>query len=916
MRNLTRFLALTSLFLAAFSPISARTDAAATPPAYSAVTPSALPEGVHDGAEGTVNAASCSASGWGVDPDDRDRDLQVKILADGRPVATVTADLLREDVTECTGGTCGFGINLWGLISPGVEHQITAQAYDEEAAAWVDLSSTPKSLTCWGYPEGFHDGAQAAVNPDSCYANGWAVDPDDRERDLQVRIFSDGEQVASPIASSYREDMDTLGICPSGTCAWFSDLWGLISPDQEHQITAQVYDEESDAWLNLEATPKSLTCQSPPPPAPIITISTSNDYLRADLFPANAPVTFTLYPSAAEGETALWSDSRTTDENGSAIVWPWEGPPDLVPGNYVVVTDGTSTKDLVLEAVTFDVFDPEHDLLEGTASPGAQVYVWVGIVDTDNASSMWLEADGDGGWRADFTQAGFDITAEMWTWASARVFDGDGDVTIAHPSPLPPPSPWLIAFPENDAVEGWEWPDRVTVVLTVDDPATETSPDLARTGTMAVTPWGDPRTFVHFDFADVYDLKVGDVVTLTDETTPKTHIVLNLSITGTDPEADTIAGTADADAVVQVWPHGFDQTATVQVTANGEGAWVANFSGLFDLVPETGGRSQILDEAGSATSVDWSVPTPPNPWFSAFPEGEVIEGWDWPLDADVHLTINDPATLETPDFAQDGTVVLAPWGSGQPWLWMDFAGLYDMNAGNVVTLTDGVTERTHVVQVLSITDASAEENTVGGMAEAGKSVSLWSWEDAEGRRLLVTANSSGDWAADFDDVGFDLLSGYHVRAEVWDEAANDTAVDWQVPLPVQIDIQPGTRLNLITCRYPALWLPVAVFSTERFDATQLYTDSVRFGKTGTEAEVIRIGRDERPVQYVTDVNQDGLPDMIYVFRFGDTGFSCADIPPGQQTASVVATLKGSMDGGMVEGDDVLKLFRFLPSIGH
>jgi hypothetical protein len=47
-------------------------------------------------------------------------------------------------------------------------------------------------------------------------------------------------------------------------------------------------------------------------------------------------------------------------------------------------------------------------------------------------------------------------------------------------------------------------------------------------------------------------------------------------------------------------------------------------------------------------------------------------------------------------------------------------------------------------------------------------------------RLQVKANRAGKWRADFDAVDFDLVPGNHVRAEVWDEGGNDTAVDWYV----------------------------------------------------------------------------------------------------------------------------------------
>ena len=61
------------------------------------------------------------------------------------------------------------------------------------------------------------------------------------------------------------------------------------------------------------------------------------------------------------------------------------------------------------------------------------------------------------------------------------------------------------------------------------------------------------------------------------------------------------------------------------------------------------------------------------------------------------------------------------------------------------------------------------------------------------------------------------------------------------------------------------------------------------------------------------MNGDGLLDMVYTFRFGDTGFSCADVPLGQRTARVEATLTGWMGDIYLEGRDSLTLFRLL---GH
>jgi hypothetical protein len=52
----------------------------------------------------------------------------------------------------------------------------------------------------------------------------------------------------------------------------------------------------------------------------------------------------------------------------------------------------------------------------------------------------------------------------------------------------------------------------------------------------------------------------------------------------------------------------------------------------------------------------------PSPFLRAFPDGNAVDGGNWPLDASVHLAIDDPATTEiAPDYEQDATVIVSPW---------------------------------------------------------------------------------------------------------------------------------------------------------------------------------------------------------------------------------------------------------------
>lgn len=184
------------------------------------------------------------------------------------------------------------------------------------------------------------------------------------------------------------------------------------------------------------------------------------------------------------------------------------------------------------------------------------------------------------------------------------------------------PIPWLIAFPENDAVEGWEWPEGALVKLTINN-----APGLEWSGTAQVTTWGDPRTYFRIELGNEYDLQIGDVVTLTEEFgTTTTHEVQNLAVTEVKGDVDTVGGTADVNAIVQVWPHGYDQDYFVEDTAE-DGTWFADFGGLgFHTIEETGGRSQIVID-GNATAVDWNVPWP-TPWRDEF-DGSLAGEWYW-----------------------------------------------------------------------------------------------------------------------------------------------------------------------------------------------------------------------------------------------------------------------------------------------
>ena len=80
---------------------------------------------------------------------------------------------------------------------------------------------------------------------------------------------------------------------------------------------------------------------------------------------------------------------------------------------------------------------------------------------------------------------------------------------------------------------------------------------------------------------------------------------------------------------------------------------------------------------------------------------------------------------------------------------------------------------------------------------------------------------------------------------------------------VPIDVRPGNNLNLINLKSNAI-IPVAVLSTEDFDATDIDVGTVVFGPDEATADHLK--------HLKRDVNKDGLDDSVFHFRTNLCGF--------------------------------------------
>ncbi len=183
------------------------------------------------------------------------------------------------------------------------------------------------------------------------------------------------------------------------------------------------------------------------------------------------------------------------------------------------------------------------------------------------------------------------------------------------------------------------------------------------------------------------------------------------------------------------------------------------------------------------------------PKFGVGVDSDGVEGFDWPEGAVVTLEIDDPVTAATPDFTAS-QLVAAGSGGIVPF---QFAGEYDVKAGDVVTMYDGepVFSTSHQVQTVQITGVDVVADTVSGTADAGDEITVHLFPELtpEFTSVVATIDGSGNWTADFAGV-HDIVAGDGGGAQEPDPLnSNFTEVYWfapgEPPLLRQIEAYPG-----------------------------------------------------------------------------------------------------------------------------
>ena len=304
------------------------------------------------------------------------------------------------------------------------------------------------------------------------------------------------------------------------------------------------------------------------------------------------------------------------------------------------------------------------------------------------------------------------------------------------------------------------WTPGATISLTIEDGSGVVYSD---------SQTADGGGYFNFNLWDVFDLQRGHVVTVSDGANTKTHTVIDLFVDGVDVTADTVFGRTDAGADVDVWVHG---DGSLTVTADGSGNWTADFSGMADLTYLSDGGSQQIDPDGDSTGVWWASPR-----FQVAPDDNWVGSWSsWMPGATISLTIEDGGGVLFADSQTADTNGNFNFNVWEP----------DLVSGHVVTVSAGTTTKTHTVTDIEVTSIDTDADQIHGTAGPGARVEAWASLFDEGSGRYVTADSGGNWLADFsvateDQPVFDITDITRITAREFDDDGDLTSREFGPP---------------------------------------------------------------------------------------------------------------------------------------
>ena len=292
-------------------------------------------------------------------------------------------------------------------------------------------------------------------------------------------------------------------------------------------------------------------------------------------------------------------DGKLTAESTSnaegRVTFGYDGPPfDISAGQLVKVTGGGLVAKHTVASLKIKSIDTLTDTVTGKAAPGSEVIVGLPLgYSTSFLVSKNVTTGSDGIWLTDFSElADIDPGQSI----GVKQFDGNGNATWMQ---WFAPDPKIYAYSAEDEISGLGWLAGSKVTLTVGSYTASTTVSIR-------------GTFV-FALSGILDIQRWDEIVVSDGTLTKQLWVSDLTIMTIDEDADTVSGTADPGSTVEILA--FEKDADTgyfeSATANEDGIWTVDYSGVVEISSGTHGWVEQADGDGDCTDYNYVIPDRP-----------------------------------------------------------------------------------------------------------------------------------------------------------------------------------------------------------------------------------------------------------------------------------------------------------------
>ncbi|RPI90039.1 MAG: hypothetical protein EHM40_19395, partial [Chloroflexi bacterium] len=536
-----------------------------------------------------------------------------------------------------------------------------------------------------------------------------------------------------------------VGLLIGGDGNWTADFGaqGTTIPDDFDDAHITVFDEDGDNTMAHFQPPR-------------IRADGCSNRVSAENWTVGTEITLTI-DDVSNGPGLDYSDSGTVLPGEDSLEFDLEGF-TLDVDDLVVISGNSTTRELAFVPICVTNADLEQDTISGTTGPDVELSVWA----TDSMGEEGFRkvtADSSGNWTADFSVAGslpseaLIVNISLGSDISVEYHDTDNDLTALYTDTDPPglafdPVSYIVYFEGFSPV----WPVGTELTLTIDD--VSNGPGIDFTDTVVVPPV-DPD-FNQFQFEPPsFPVEPPDVIEVTGMSITKQLIVMPLSITNIDLEQDTVSGTALGCVRLSAYAsNNLGEWGQRVVIADGVGNWSADFS----VAGPTPDEELIVDIApGSHVDIDCGEGDGdymelgrivPNPRLEVLEYADRVAIIDWPAGQTVHVSIDDPATGASPDYAQD----LTP---DQDESYYEFLAEYDIQPGDMITAANGEFTKTLEVAFLQATLIDADNGIVQGVAAPNVQFEMEIWGDQfniSPVHDLISVDGSGHWSADYSEV--------------------------------------------------------------------------------------------------------------------------------------------------------------------